>query len=190
MSNNFFSKKSKESNGKANQMQWDNSLSDFEAGKAQTSFKNSHNYYQFSKSLPAMSAITTDGKYSGLPQTDDLYTDDEQAPAVHPFSADEFADDVNARARSLKTGRQRKKLAARSKGSEFRANRKKKRVYFCCISSEIEVPRMLDELLGGGEIFGKWKYRVYTDVLHLYKEEPDLNTPSSNIAIGNIFLRA
>lgn len=162
----------------------DPSLSDFEKGTANTSgYKNFHNYYQFSKSMPSMTGILSKSQYSGLPQTDDMYTDDE---AVHPYySADEFVDeDAHNRARSLKTGRQRKKLAARSKGSEFRANRKKKRVYFCCISSEIEVQRMLDELLESPEGLGKWKHNVYADVLHLYKEEKDPST-STNIAIKN-----
>ncbi len=162
----------------------DASLSDFEKGngKNNASFKNFHNYYQFSKSMPSMSGLLTKkSQYSGLPQTDDLYTDDE---GVHPyFSADEFVDeDAHSRARSLKTGRQRKKLAARSKGSEFRANRKKRRVYFCCISSEIDVQRMLDELLESPEGLGKWKYHVYADVLHLYKDE---QAASTNIAISN-----
>ena len=39
----------------------------------------------------------------------------------------------------MKTGRQRKKIAARIKGGEFMSKRKKRRVYFCCIASEINV---------------------------------------------------
>jgi hypothetical protein len=40
-------------------------------------------------------------------------------------------------------GRQRKKNAARSKGGEFRTRRKKRRVNFCCVSSEIGTKFML-----------------------------------------------
>lgn len=120
-------------------------------------------------------------KYGSIPQNEDLLTDDE---AVQPYSADEFAADDNNRNRSLKTGRQRKKLAARSKGSEFRANRKKKRVYFCCISSEIDVEKMEDELVADPTCFGKWKHKGYTDVLHLYKDEQETG-PSGSIAIDS-----
>jgi uncharacterized Rmd1/YagE family protein len=158
---------------------WDVELSDFEKGNAEPP-KNFQNYYQFSRSMPNVFGNINKAQYSTLPQNEEVYTDDE---AVHPYSADEFAADDANKARSLKTGRQRKKLAARSKGSEFRANRKKRRVYFCCISSEIDVEKMEDELIADPECFGKWKHRVYTDVLHLYKEEPDHTGPSSQIAI-------
>jgi uncharacterized Rmd1/YagE family protein len=145
-------------------------------------FKHFSNFYQLgSRSLPN---LLKGDQYGSVPQTDDLYTDDEQVQEVHPFSVDDFADgDVNRGAKSLLTGRQRKKLATRTKNSEFRANRKKKRVYFCCISSEIETSAMLDEMTAGVEIFGKWKYRQYADVLYLYKEETDPNAPSASIAI-------
>ena len=44
----------------------------------------------------------------------------------------------------MKTGRQRKRMAARSKGGEFQARRRKRRVYFCCIGSEIDVEKLAD----------------------------------------------
>ena len=44
----------------------------------------------------------------------------------------------------MKTGRQRKRMAARSKGGEFQAKRRKRRVYFCCIGSEIDVEKLVD----------------------------------------------
>lgn len=134
-----------------------NSLSDSETTKLLSShtkqrFKKSNlNYYHDSSSLHNNEKISnginilssslptttlsiksfnkTDGSYSNLIERhiDDLYTDDEQATTA--LSAEELFDDDNQnnRTRALKTGRQRKKLAARSKGSEFRANRKKKR---------------------------------------------------------------
>jgi len=131
-----------------------------------------------SKSLPTASLRAG---YSCLTEREDVYTDDEQVTA---FSADEFdSSNNNNRARSLRTGRQRKRLAARSKGSEFRANRKKRRVYFCCISSEVDFPSLLDQL-DGRNLFGhRWKHRVYSDVLHLYKEEPEQIVASSAIPI-------
>jgi uncharacterized Rmd1/YagE family protein len=47
----------------------------------------------------------------------------------------------------IKSGRQRKKIAARSKGGEFQARRKKRRLYFCCISSEIDIEKLADHFL-------------------------------------------
>lgn len=46
----------------------------------------------------------------------------------------------------VKTGRQSKKGAARTKGGEFQARRRKKRIYFCCVSSEFDVLKLHDEL--------------------------------------------
>lgn len=168
-----------------NAVDWyDNALSDSEAGKAnKTQFKNSRRYYQFSSSLPSMKNLMSNEKYSSLLENEDNYTDDENT-GVHAFSSDEFVDSAYNRGKSVRTGRQRKKLAARSKGSEFRANRKKKRVYFCCISSEIDIPKLLDHLLEGGELLGRWKYRVYSDVLHLYKEEQNKRSVSETIPIN------
>ena len=71
----------------------------------------------------------------------------------------------------MKTGRQRKKLAARTKGGEFQARRKKRRVYFCCVSSDIDIQKLYDYLVGSGGMLSGWKYQLYPggDVLHLYK---------------------
>ena len=44
---------------------------------------------------------------------------------------------------AIKSGRQRKKTATRAKGGEFRATTEKKRVYFCCISSEMEMEGLM-----------------------------------------------
>jgi uncharacterized Rmd1/YagE family protein len=178
-------KRTKSVSHKAVEPPSDAELSDFEKGNGNASSaptpKFSQKYFQFSQSMPSMSDMLTKGhKYGSVPLGEDLLTDDE---AVQSFSVDEFAADEITRLRSLKTGRQRKKLAARSKGSEFRANRKKKRVYFCCISSEIDVEKMEDELVADPTCFGRWKYKVYTDVLHLYRNEVDTG-PSANIAIN------
>jgi uncharacterized Rmd1/YagE family protein len=67
-------------------------------------------------------------------------------------------------AKTLRTGRQRKKTAARTKGGEFQARRKKRRVYFCCISNDIDVEKLADEF----QIphFGMTG-QMYDEVLHL-----------------------
>ena len=70
----------------------------------------------------------------------------------------------------IKSGRQRKKQAVRTKGGEFQARRRKRRLYFCSISSEIDVERMFEEVGPGfdeGEV-GAWQRNLYTNVLHLY----------------------
>ena len=86
------------------------------------------------------------------------------------FSIDEFADNTaeqaNLQNKFMRTGRQRKKLAARSKGGEFQQKRRKRRVYFCCVTSEIDVEKLHD-------VFDKrpnkqWESRMYEDVLHLF----------------------
>ena len=74
---------------------------------------------------------------------------------------------------SIKSGRQRKKQAVRTKGGEFQARRRKRRVYFCSVSSEIDVEKMFEDVHGG--VGGEWKRGLYTNVLHLY-------LPSQNIA--------
>lgn len=75
----------------------------------------------------------------------------------------------------IKTGRQRKKSAARSKGSDFQALRKKRRLYFCSISSEINVEDLYDEyndkLLKVDPKFGEMKAFLYDEVLHIYFDE-------------------
>lgn len=91
--------------------------------------------------------------------------------SVRNYSVDEFANKSdehlqNLQNKIMRTGRQRKKLAARSKGGEFQQRRKKRRVYFCCVSSEIDVEKLHD-------VFDKrpnqqWESRMYEDVLHLF----------------------
>ena len=85
------------------------------------------------------------------------------------YSLDEFGENQDSASRLVRTGRQRKKLAARSKGGEFRAKRKKRRVYFCCASSEIDVQKLFDYLVGAGSLLNGWKYQLHADVLHLFK---------------------
>jgi len=75
-------------------------------------------------------------------------------------------------------GRQRKKFAARSKGGEFQQKRKKRRVYFCCVSSDIDVQKLYDYLVGAGGLLNGWQFQIYCDVLHLYKNTgEDIDSP-------------
>lgn len=114
-------------------------------------------------------------RYSRLHPMEGNDTDPEDDDKRSTLSVDEFGENQNYANRLLRTGRQRKKLAARSKGGEFRQRRKKRRLYFCCLSSEIDVQKLFDHLVGAESLSHGWKYQLYADVLHLYKagaEEP------------------
>lgn len=85
----------------------------------------------------------------------------------------------NLTSKMVKSGRQRKKIAARTKGGEFQARRKKRRLYFCCISSEIDVEKLADDCLHEEHeappdnvipILKGVKGRMYDEVLYLYTE--------------------
>ncbi len=67
---------------------------------------------------------------------------------------------------AIKSGRQRKKTATRAKGGEFRATREKKRVYFCSISSEMEMEGLMEELKTSRP--SEWQVTMYNSVLHVY----------------------
>ncbi len=71
----------------------------------------------------------------------------------------------------IKTGRQRKKTATRAKGGEFRAKTEKKRVYFCCISAEVEMETLHEGLKNAN--LPDWEIEAYTSVLHIYVRSAD-----------------
>jgi uncharacterized Rmd1/YagE family protein len=113
-----------------------------------------------------------------LDTVDENQTDEEEKSS---YTLDEFGDSINLANKIVRTGRQRKKLAARSKGGEFRAKRKKRRVYFCCVSSDIDVQKLFDYLVGAGSLLNGWKYELYADVLRLFKPGADeVGLPSSS----------
>ena len=129
--------------------------------------------YNYNAYLPTLSE---DGKRRGgyeRVNADYGITSDQEDDDAHMSgnSLDEFGEreQHNLANRLVRTGRQRKKLAARSKGGEFRQRRKKRRLYFCCVSSEIDVQKLFDYLVGAGSLLNGWKYQLHADVLHLYK---------------------
>lgn len=65
----------------------------------------------------------------------------------------------------MKTGRQRKKLAARGRGGEFMTKENKKKVYFCCIASEIDLDILHDRM--PCDNFGL-ESNSLSEVLHLH----------------------
>lgn len=101
---------------------------------------------------------------------------------IMPISnLEDFLTEQNPKA--MKTGRQRKKQAARTKGGEFQAKPKKRRVYFACISKEIDIQKLTDffeekaESSKGPEV--PWQCTSYGDVLRLFKPAPDILLPPS-----------
>jgi uncharacterized Rmd1/YagE family protein len=104
----------------------------------------------------------------------------EDSNKVH--SADELFEFNPQYDRAILTGRMRKKQAARSKGGEFQARRQKRRVYFCCISSEVDVQELHEHCTN--EIFelkSKWKTRLYGDALCLSKLRTSESSSPCNI---------
>jgi uncharacterized Rmd1/YagE family protein len=133
-------------------------FSDSEAG-----YNHRGPYYQYASSLPP--SLNNSNLYSALgPHDTGNYTDDDQDPRIH-----DFGDSQGIGNKLVKSGRQRKKLAARTKGGEFQTKRRKRRIYFCCISSEIDVQKLSDYLHGADDLLYDWKFELHSDVLHMYK---------------------
>lgn len=160
------------------------SLSDTESGysKKGSIARSLGNYYQSALFHPN----TRNGRYNDIPNGDDNNTDDEPDNGRESFH--DFGDGQNYGNRLVRTGRQRKKLAARSKGGEFQTKRKKRRVYFCCISSEIDVQKLLDHLNEATDLLFGWHFELHNDVLHMYKpglDEPIVASKTANSTAGN-----
>jgi uncharacterized Rmd1/YagE family protein len=114
----------------------------------------------------------TAGDYSGTSYNKDSERDRELYNLNDYINHKDDFDDLKAITnRNVRTGRQRKKLAARSKGGEFQTKRKKRRIYFCCISSDIDVQGLYDYLITAGGLLNGWSYQLHHDVLHLYRSK-------------------
>lgn len=107
-------------------------------------------------------------------------------------SIDEFGDmldqknDKSNANKIMRTGRQRKKVASRSKGGEFSLRRKKRRVYFCCVSNEIDIEQLHDNFDKKKD--PKWKSKMYEGVLHLYTIPSKIEMNSSEKSkIDNLY---
>ena len=113
-----------------------------------------------------------------LQPTDDEQDEADDRPTYH---ADEFGI-VRQGDKSIVTGRMRKKLAARLVGGEFQARDFKRRVYFCCVSSELDIQSLHDhctrEILSRQS---KWKIRLYGDALCLSYKTGDRTTSNFDI---------
>ena len=102
-------------------------------------------------------------------------SDSEFVPRSNTSNHDDF-DEMWNESRVVRTGRQRKKLAARSKGGEFQAKRKKRRVYFACISKEIDLLKLQIHLDSNSSKLtppeAPWQYTYTSDVLRLFRAGP------------------
>ena len=67
-----------------------------------------------------------------------------------------------------RTGRQRKKQTARTKGGEFQSQRAKRRIYFCGIGSEIDIQQLLEFLVQlSPQHRTNWNAKQYGDAICL-----------------------
>lgn len=138
--------------------------------------------YRKEQSKPLLGG-TTDPEYGSLPTPSEL-ANKVKAPVSSSLTdliaaADDFEENANPihgqGSKNIKSGRQRKRIAARSKGGEFQARRRKRRLYFCCISNDIDVEQLADLFQNANKGF---KGKLYDEVLHLYTEKsPDLIIP-------------
>jgi uncharacterized Rmd1/YagE family protein len=107
--------------------------------------------------------------------TDIYATDQEESDLNMYYSADEF-EGRHENSRGIRTGRQRKKIAARTKGGEFQAKRRKRRVYVCCVSTEIDIQKLYEHIMSTlivGVHKAAWKAVLYGEALHIAKTGPE-----------------
>lgn len=100
-----------------------------------------------------------------------FYSDSEQTVSLF----NEFVDYSNAGLGSHKgTGRLRKKIASRSKGGAFVEKKQKRRIYSCCIGSEIDTTKLHDFFADAADtdstIQAFWDSELYTDTLHISRK--------------------
>lgn len=140
-------------------------------------FRNTKGYYPpLSSSLPSSKSYGGH-RYDMLDHDAENQLTEGEDHDTKAISNDEFWEQQVVANKLVRTGRQRKRLAARSKGGEFQSRRSKKRVYFCSISSEIDIEKLFDYLVSAGGLLFGWQYHVYNDVLHLYKAGVEESAP-------------
>lgn len=143
-------------------------------------------FYPANVSMPN---LRNHGSYNQLAsqELNNNNTDDEPDDGRDVYH--DFGEGLNYGPKMVRTGRQRKKLAARTKGGEFQTKRRKRRIYFCCISSEIDVQKLMDHLNEATDLLFGWQFELHNDVLHGYKagvDEPisTVRSGALNISIG------
>jgi uncharacterized Rmd1/YagE family protein len=71
-----------------------------------------------------------------------------------------------------RTGRQRKKHTTRAKGGEFQSQRKKRRLYFCCVSHDIDIKDLFEHVsLAIANSNAQWKAKLFGDALCISRSD-------------------
>lgn len=79
-----------------------------------------------------------------------------------------------------RTGRQRKKQTARTKGGEFQSKREKRRVYFCCVGSEINMMALFAYMCNlPTDTKMDWNARQYGDAICLTRLANGISCPDN-----------
>jgi uncharacterized Rmd1/YagE family protein len=100
--------------------------------------------------------------------------------ASEGYSSDEFESGPSYNAQQFITGRMRKKHAARSRGGEFQSKRQKRRIYFCCVASEIIIQELYEHFMKGiAAAQADWTVGLYGDVLYLFKQARGASSPTA-----------
>mmetsp|Transcript_1169 Transcript_1169/g.1899 ORF Transcript_1169/g.1899 Transcript_1169/m.1899 type:complete len:426 (+) Transcript_1169:137-1414(+) len=99
-------------------------------------------------------------KQISLPTERDTYDVDDGNVTDEGVYIDRYNDKLS------RTGRQRKKQTARTKGGEFEAQRKKRRIYFCCVATEIHLQDLYEHIsIAIVNSKSTWKTKRYGDAL-------------------------
>ena len=107
------------------------------------------------------------------------YYEDEDPEGSDGYSSDEFESTPRYSTQAYMTGRMRKKQAARSRGGNFQSKRQKRRIYFCCVSSEIAIQELYDHFMQGiAATQASWTVGLYGDVLYLFKQGRPVSPPT------------
>eukprot|EP00601_Ochromonadales_sp_CCMP2298_P002187 CAMPEP_0173174602 /NCGR_PEP_ID=MMETSP1141-20130122/3442_1 /TAXON_ID=483371 /ORGANISM="non described non described, Strain CCMP2298" /LENGTH=229 /DNA_ID=CAMNT_0014096741 /DNA_START=116 /DNA_END=802 /DNA_ORIENTATION=+ len=134
-------------------------MSSYERMPLMEGFANNHQYHATSNR-----AVSPGGRWEGERRKRSGTIDE-----FYVGNSKEGGDSKALKAAAVRTGRQRKRFAARTKGGEFQARRRKRRIYFCCISNDIDVEKLADEFGDTYPSFGM-QASMYDEVLHLYKD--------------------
>ena len=157
------------------------SLHGYEYTKIPATDKDKTYPNSYTQRVPVRSPAYKDSSYQHAPSDAGRGRGYYQNSGEAVSSQDQFTDLIklsNSKARAIRTGRQRKKTAARSKGGEFQAKRKKKRLYFCCVSDDIDMDALI-ELFQEPQL--GFHGNMYDRVLHLFREAEQHTSNPKNL---------
>lgn len=93
-----------------------------------------------------------------------------QLSTFQSFTADDFnPNNFSYHNKLLRSGRIRKKTAARAKYGEFQTKKRKRRLYFCSIASDINIEKLQDYISNTSHpLLAQMNCRLYEESLHIY----------------------